>query len=1004
MAGRRRHPDPRDNFDEETIRYLQYSSANKAPEYLASGAAVLAYGPGRTATISFMSESGAAVVVDTPDRAALAREIESLVSNGARRAAIGERARSIAFSAFELDRQRQRFVEALRVAAGQEAVREAPADPARATREATPKSKTQLDECRLVFEAAGAADFKGVMIDVGAHFGSSLRRFANAGWSVYAFEPDPANLAKLLPKVAGQPNVVVSEEAVSDVSGVELPLYASHESTGISGLSAFRDTHREVARVKTVTLDDVVARRGLTRIDFLKIDVEGFEIAVLRGLDFTRLSPEVVLAEYEDDKTGPQGYDVHELSRFLTDRGYTVYVSEWYPIERYSVKHSFRRFRPYPCDVPSTSWGNLIAFKTDPSTEILRSAVRAAADKPVLFEDEEAAPPRPMPEAPVEPAVKETPSRSTSPRSGAPISYRIFMVDAPRPAASLKAVPARPAPLAGGKPQGPKLLARPFTAGASPSATVLGPAFAPGSGPTPKALSPPSSVAAGAPVGGERLDRPFTAGASPSATVLGPAFVPGSDPTPKALSPPSSVAADAPLGGERLAGRPRQAPHRPPLCSVPRSSPAGPGSKALSPASSVAADAPLGGEPAAVVDKSAAAPLAPAMSPAATPLPKPPAVDRQAAAPATQKKYVRLRRARSRILRLIRRRPVAVAVFGLLAAVLGVTAVSLALPAGWLPATSVPPIYGSLASLFLAGLIGYAAFAFGLIRTANLRSALHKQERALSKIRSQAKNASIHNRNRSSCGSASSNGHWRPGAARCRLWKPQVADRETSRGDGSEACEGPRDARRAKEERGCCDGLPSRGAGGAARSRIGSKIANLSAELNTARLDSTKKLESSRAAIVSDAEEDAATAMQLDMFAAQDSNEKKDEFGKLQKALELRVVEQTREFRIKDGSNARSRARSPKTSSLVRLEEHWGPLLNLRMDASQLRELGRQLRLAEDLCNGRLATTIETAMLRLLAFRSLGRPDVEVIEVGTNSGSAPGCCTGFAAMGSRESG
>ena len=247
--------------------------------------------------------------------------------------------------------------------------------------------RVQFDECRLVFELESLT-LNGTMIDVGAHFGSSLGRFAKAGWTVYAFEPDPANRAKLVNRIKGKPNVILSEEAVSDTSGQEVAFYASDESSGISGLSAFRDTHREVARVRTVTLNDVVARHGIDTIDFLKIDVEGFEMAVLRGLDFDRLAPAVVLAEYEDDKTRPLGYDVHDLCRFLTGRGYTVYVSEWHPIERYGVKHSFRRIQRYPCAIPSESWGNLIGFRSDPAPDRLKAAIRAAVDRPVRFTDE----------------------------------------------------------------------------------------------------------------------------------------------------------------------------------------------------------------------------------------------------------------------------------------------------------------------------------------------------------------------------------------------------------------------------------------------------------------------------------------------------------------------------------------------------------------------------------------------------------------------------------------
>ena len=140
------------------------------------------------------------------------------------------------------------------------------------------EDKAQIDECRLIFEAIGASKSNGTMIDVGAHFGSSLERFARTGWRVYAFEPDPANRQKLRERYGSKENVHISEEAVADVAGQELPFYASDESTGISGLTAFRESHREVALVRTTTLNEIVARNSLERVDFLKIDVEGYEL------------------------------------------------------------------------------------------------------------------------------------------------------------------------------------------------------------------------------------------------------------------------------------------------------------------------------------------------------------------------------------------------------------------------------------------------------------------------------------------------------------------------------------------------------------------------------------------------------------------------------------------------------------------------------------------------------------------------------------------------------
>jgi FkbM family methyltransferase len=219
----------------------------------------------------------------------------------------------------------------------------------------------------------------GLMIDVGASLGNACDVYLGRGWTVHAFEPDPNNRRRLVARFGHDPRLTVNEEAVADVSGQELPFFASAESTGISSLSAFTRGHQEICRVRTITLSDYMEQHDLAEVDFLKIDVEGHDLFVLKGFPWSRSKPAIVLAEFEDFKTRPLQYSVHDLAGFLQQHGYSVYVSEWHPIERYGPAHEWRRLLPYdPRLELSETWGNLVGFREDPGFDRLQLAALRA--------------------------------------------------------------------------------------------------------------------------------------------------------------------------------------------------------------------------------------------------------------------------------------------------------------------------------------------------------------------------------------------------------------------------------------------------------------------------------------------------------------------------------------------------------------------------------------------------------------------------------------------------
>jgi FkbM family methyltransferase len=222
------------------------------------------------------------------------------------------------------------------------------------------------DEVRLV--ACALAQTRGAgatMLDVGGHRGESFEEFAEHGWRVHCFEPNPANHSHIARRIADiDGDVTLFPVAVSDTPEQRLTFYLSDESSGISSLHAFHDTHKAGFQVDAVTLAEHCAQHGITKVDFLKIDVEGHDFFVLKGIDWNTLRPDVIVCEFEDGKTRPLGYTFTDMADYLVARGYRVIVSEWYPIERYGVAHKWRRHAEYPCSLEdSTGWGNLIAVR-----------------------------------------------------------------------------------------------------------------------------------------------------------------------------------------------------------------------------------------------------------------------------------------------------------------------------------------------------------------------------------------------------------------------------------------------------------------------------------------------------------------------------------------------------------------------------------------------------------------------------------------------------------------
>lgn len=198
-----------------------------------------------------------------------------------------------------------------------------------------------------------------VLVDVGAHHGGSVRWFLERGWTAYAFEPDPSNRARLERLRSDRLHIVSA--AVSDTESEERPFFTSPVSDGISSLESFHTSHSRSHVVSTTTLASFFAREMIERVDVLKIDVEGHELSVLRGMDWS-VAPRIVICEFDNTKRLPQPPSADAVVAELRSAGYTVLISEWEPVVRYGGHHKPLAIRLEPSSVADRAWGNVLGF------------------------------------------------------------------------------------------------------------------------------------------------------------------------------------------------------------------------------------------------------------------------------------------------------------------------------------------------------------------------------------------------------------------------------------------------------------------------------------------------------------------------------------------------------------------------------------------------------------------------------------------------------------------
>lgn len=161
------------------------------------------------------------------------------------------------------------------------------------------------------------------ILDIGAYEGEwtlmCKNIFADAKYLMFEAQKSKAN--KLVHLKSDQVDFHIG--LLGPLSNDKSKFYVNE--TVSSALPESAKENQEYIEIPMYTVDQVINNKGISRVDFIKLDVQGFELEVLKGAENTLKSVEVVLLEVsliEINKGAPL---IIEVMNFMNDIGFVCY-------------------------------------------------------------------------------------------------------------------------------------------------------------------------------------------------------------------------------------------------------------------------------------------------------------------------------------------------------------------------------------------------------------------------------------------------------------------------------------------------------------------------------------------------------------------------------------------------------------------------------------------------------------------------------------------------------
>lgn len=144
-------------------------------------------------------------------------------------------------------------------------------------------------ELKLFKDILQFFDSNSVFIDIGANIGHHTLYVSSIAHKVHSFEPFPSVFKKLSQKIQENniQNVSLHQVGLGNEKEIKDFYPSPTSNTGTGSFVPGWNESNEVVKLQIEIGDEYFNKYGISKVDFIKIDVEGFEIEVIRGLKKT---------------------------------------------------------------------------------------------------------------------------------------------------------------------------------------------------------------------------------------------------------------------------------------------------------------------------------------------------------------------------------------------------------------------------------------------------------------------------------------------------------------------------------------------------------------------------------------------------------------------------------------------------------------------------------------------------------------------------------------------